>query len=195
MRLSLTYYWQKPLDNPMARIFWGRVPIERVAAHCFYLPDTQLATAVHAMKYHNRPDVAEAFGRKMANYWTESGFFDGIDAIVPVPLSRSRMRQRGYNQSHRIAVGIAEITGLPVYNKVLERTDFHGSQTRLNAYERQDNVSDAFRLADPCGLAGHHVLLIDDIMTTGSTLLACAEQLHLIPNLTLSIATFGITER
>ena len=130
-------------------------------------------------------------GRQLAYKLSAKGFFEDIDALVPVPLTSDRLRERGYNQSHHIALGIGTVTGIPVYPNILERTQFQVSQTHQNLYERRENVRNAFRLADDRSLSGRHVLLVDDVITTGSTLLACATELLKTPGVRVSIATLG----
>ncbi|MDE6648169.1 MAG: ComF family protein, partial [Prevotella sp.] len=120
--------------------------------------------------------------------------FKDVDALLPVPLARKRLHQRGYNQSERLASGISEVTGLPVITKALRRKRFVQSQTQLNRQERQENVSDIFQLTDPTPLKGKHVLLIDDICTTGATLTACAEAIKHIEGIRISVLTYGFTK-
>jgi ComF family protein len=114
--------------------------------------------------------------------------------LLPVPLSRKRLRQRGYNQSEQLARGISDITHLPVITKVLKRKHFRQSQTQLNRLGRQENVADMFELRDGSMLEGRHVLLIDDVCTTGATLLACMDALKGIPGIRFSVLTLGFTK-
>lgn len=177
----------------MARLFWGLAPIERATALIFYEPHSELAHIVYQMKYGNRPDIGEDMGRVMAAEMLLSRFFEGIDVLLPVPLSKKRLRQRGYNQSEELARGISQLTGLPVAGKVLARKHFHRSQTSLNRQERQENVNDMFYVRKDRQLRDQHVLLIDDICTTGATLIACSQALKDIPNIRISVLTFGFT--
>ena len=192
--MSFTHHSQQLYDNQMARLFWGTLPVERAAAWFFYEPNTESAAMVHEMKYHGRTDVAEELGRMTAEELKAKGFFDGVDGIVPVPLSADRQQERGYNQSMHIAIGISRVTGLPIYNKVLERIQFNGSQTHLTIEERRENVAHAFRLKDGRGMEGHHLLIVDDVLTTGSTIMACGSQLQLIPDVRISIMTLGMAK-
>lgn len=194
LHLPRTTYQFTPTDNPMAQLFWHLIPIQHAAAFIYYEPHSEVAQLVYHMKYADRPDIAEDMGRLMAVEMQRAGFFDDIDLLVPVPLSRKRQRQRGYNQSERLAQGISDITHLPVVTKALRRKHFLQSQTLLSRQERQKNVADMFELRDDCMLQGHHVLLIDDICTTGATLTACADTLKDIPGLRISILTFGLTK-
>ena len=194
LHLPRTTYQFTPEDNPMAQLFWHLIPIERAAALIFYEPHSEIAQLVYAMKYRNRPDIGEDMGRLMANEMQIAHFFDGIDMLLPVPLSRKRLKQRGYNQSEELARGISDVLHLPIVTNAVRRKHFIQSQTQLNRYERQENVMDMFELHDDRQLKGHHVLLIDDICTTGSTLMACAESLRHIEGIQLSILTLGFTK-
>ena len=193
-RLPYTNFSKNPYDNELARLFWGTFPIERAAALFYYSPKSQQARIVHTLKYGGRDDVAEHLGAMMARQFMIDDFFVGIDVIVPVPITRRRRWQRGYNQSECIARGISEVTGIPVVKDALCRKTFARSQTQLNVYERQDNVSDAFLLRNGSSLAGKHVLLVDDIITTGSTIKACAQQLTSVSGIKISVAALGFTK-
>jgi ComF family protein len=185
---------ESPYDNPMARLFWGQFPVEKASAWFYYRPHSDPSKMIYDLKYHDRPDIGEDMGRLMANEMQLAHFFDDIDALLPVPLSRKRLRQRGYNQSEQLAVGISDITHLPVVTKALRRKHFMKSQTQLSRHERQENVDDMFELRDGNLLEGRHVLLIDDICTTGATLTACADVLKSIPGIRLSVLTLGFTK-
>lgn len=194
LHLPLTHYEQSPLDNPMARLFWGLFPVERAAALFFYEPQAQLSRLIFDMKYHSMPDVAEDMGTIVARQFYEAGFFDTIDAMVPMPITRRRYWQRGYNQSTKIALGVKEVVGLPVYTDVVKRTRFHQSQTHLHSWQRQENVDGVFRLVHPEKIVGRHILLIDDIVTTGATITACAMELAKAPGVRISILSLGLTK-
>jgi outer membrane protein OmpA-like peptidoglycan-associated protein len=119
----------------MAKLFWAQIPIERAAALFYYEAHSETANIIYMLKYKNHPEIGGVMGRMTAKELQINGFFDGIDGIVPVPLAKKRLHQRGYNQSMEIAKGVSEITGLPIYNKVVRRNAFEGSQTnRLNDY-------------------------------------------------------------
>jgi ComF family protein len=130
----------------------------------------------------------------MAEEMRIAGFLDSVDVLLPVPLSSKRLRQRGYNQSEMLCRGIREITNIPVETKVLIRKHFYQSQTHLMRHQRQANVAEMFHLRDAAGLAGKHVLLVDDICTTGATLIACINALNEIPRLRVSVLTLGFTK-
>jgi ComF family protein len=178
----------------MAKIFWGQVPIERATALFYYEPHAETANILYEMKYKNHPEIGEVMGRLMARELQMSNFFEGIDGIIPVPLAKKRQRQRGYNQSHELAKGISEITGLPIYNKVVRRTVFEGSQTSLGRWERNENVEHVFELKDASTIQGKHLLLVDDVVTTGATVLACAKELCKAGNVKVSVISLGFSK-
>ena len=192
--LPRTDFHQKPLDNPMAQLFWGLAPIEKAAALFYYHPHSETAQLVYRLKYNNRPDIGEDMGHVMACQLQTTDFFSDIDILLPVPLANKRLRQRGYNQSEQLAIGISDITHLPIVSKVLRRKHFQQSQTTLNRWQRQENVTDTFQLKEEHLLQGKHVLLIDDICTTGATLIACANVLKDIEDIRISVLTLGFTK-
>ena len=194
LHLPLTHYEQQPLDNPMARLFWGRFPVERAVALFFYEPQAPVSRLIYDMKYHHMPELAENMGAVTARQFAEAGFFEGIDALVPMPITWRRKWKRGYNQSFEMARGVSEITGLPIYNDVVKRIRFRQSQTKQHAWERLHNVDDVFRLVRPNKISSKHILLIDDIVTTGATISACGRELSKAKDVRISILTLGLTK-
>ena len=192
--LPRTNYHQRPLENPMAQLFWKLTSIQKAAALFYYQPHSEMAQLVYRLKYNNRPDIGEDMGRVMAHEMQRSDFFSDIDVLLPVPLARKRYRQRGYNQSEMLAIGVSDITHLPIVTKALRRKEFHQSQTKLNRWQRQENVADTFQLVDDSHLKGRHVLLIDDVCTTGATLIACANALKDVEGIRISSLTLGFTK-
>lgn len=164
-------------DNPMTRSLFGQVMVERANAMFRFLPHGSLAQSVYDLKYHLRPDIGVSLGRRAVAEMGPKGFFDGIDAIVPVPLTPARQRWRGYNQAEMFARGISQLTGITVMNRVVRRAFFNKSQTQLNHNERLKNVENAFQLVNDAPIRGKHVLIVDDIFTTGATAIACAKTL------------------
>lgn len=162
-------------ENDIARIFWGLVPIEKGISFFHYAPQSPYSRILFELKYHNHPEVGKTMGRMMAEELKATSFFDGIDLIVPIPLSRKKERQRGYNQSDWIAWGISEATGIPTDTASVVRTKSNPSQTTLDHRQRRENVRDIFAVRHPGSLEGRHILLVDDVITTGATMLSCAE--------------------
>lgn len=192
MHLPRTDFQMSPLDNPMARMFWGRIRIERAAAFIYHTPHSETASMIYAMKYGNRPDTAVSMGTIAAREFAVTGFFEGIDVIVPVPLSRGRQRSRGYNQSEQLALGISEATGIAVETRAVRRIRFDGSQTNLSRWSRHDNVEGLFRLHRGDLLEGRHVLLVDDVVTSGATMTACAKEIERVAGTRISVMTLAI---
>ncbi len=193
LHLPYTAYQFSPTDNPMAQLFWHLAPIQRAAAMIFYEPHSDNSQIIYQLKYGQRPDIGEDMGRLMAVNMQGAHYFDGIDMLIPVPLARKRLHQRGYNQSEQLARGIRQITQLPISNRTLLRQRFLQSQTQLSRNDRQANVADTFTIKDPTPLKNKHVLLIDDVCTTGATLIACANTLKDIEGIRISVLTFGFT--
>ncbi len=162
-------------DNDLVRIFWGLVPVEKGISFFHYTRHSPYARILFELKYHNRPEIGAAMGRMMAEELKAMGFFEGIDLVVPVPLSRKKERQRGYNQSDWIARGISEATGIPADTKSVVRTKSNPSQTTLDHRQRRENVRGIFAVRHPDCLDNRHILLVDDVITTGATMLSCAE--------------------
>lgn len=175
----------------MARLFWGQLPIERATSLFYYEPQSEAGRLIRELKYNNHPEIGYELGAMFANMLMPTGFFEGIDAVVPVPLANRRQRQRGYNQSMELARGISEATRLPVYDKVACRTVFTQSQTRLDYRQRRENVENVFELTDAASATGKHLLLVDDIVTTGATCIACGKVLARAGGVRLSILSLG----
>jgi len=194
LHLPLTYYEKTPLDNPMARRFWGQFPLERASALFFYGPRTKVSQLVFDMKYRSMPEVAEGMGAIVARQFAAEHFFEGIDAIIPMPITRRRQWERGYNQSMEMARGISKVTALPIYNNVVRRISFSQSQTTMHANERLQNVENAFELVDADRIAGKHLLLVDDVVTTGATVIACGRELAKAKDVRISVLSLGLTK-
>ena len=172
------------------RLFWGRVAIERATCGFRYDSD-EVRTLVHAFKYHGQPHAAADIGEVLADELSATDFFDGIDVLVPMPLHQKRLRQRGYNQCDYIARGLQRVTHLPILKNALRRLRNNPSQTHLTMLQREENVKDLFQVVRPELLENKHILLVDDVMTTGSTLLSAMQELHAIPNIRLSVFTIA----
>lgn len=194
LHLPRTGFHRVPYENEMAKLFWHQIPVERATAFFYYEPHAETANILYELKYKNHPEIGEVMGRLMAKELQMSDFFDGIDGIVPVPLAKKRLRQRGYNQSMEIAKGVSEVTGLPIYNKVVKRNVFEGSQTSKGRWERNENVEGVFELKDATAVQGKHLLVVDDVVTTGATVIACAKELCQACNVKLSVLSLGFAK-
>ncbi len=140
-------------------------------------PDDPLNEIIHQLKYDRRTAHAQGLAHRLGGLLATYPWMKRIDIIVPVPLHRSRIRSRGYNQSQLLADELGNLFGVPVVSKVLVRTRATQSQTRLTAQERQQNVKGAFKVPDPDVIVNRRILLVDDVVTTGCTLNECAKTL------------------
>ena len=194
LQLPRTNYADNPYENDMARLFWGQLPVERCAALFFYQGGSGPSQILYELKYKNHPEIGEFFGRMTAEEWNDTGFFEGIDLIVPVPLAKERQRQRGYNQSLHIARGIGSVTRLPIVTNAVSREQFVESQTQKDRWQRNENVEGCFRLNDGSALKGRHVLLVDDVVTTGATICSCGREMLKAGDVRFSILTIGFAK-
>ena len=176
-------------DNPVALMFAGRVKLHAATACFFFAKSGKVQHLIHELKYKNNKEAGIFLGREMGKTLKESPLFQHIDYLIPVPLHPKREQQRGYNQSFVIAQGIHEMTNFPIGEKYLLRAKYTETQTHKTADERHQNVKDIFELHHAEELQGKHLLLIDDVLTTGATLEACTHQLEHIPGITISVAT------
>ncbi len=174
--------------NPIARIFWGRIPFHAVSACYYFSKHGKVQHLIHELKYKKNREAGLFLGRELATSLTQSEVFHSIDCIVPVPLHPKKLRKRGYNQSEVIALGMAEIMPVQLDTTTLRRAVASTSQTKKSRMARWENVKDIFELADPEKFAGKHVLLIDDVITTGSTIEACGRVLAQAPDIKISVA-------
>ncbi len=197
MHLPRTGFSESPSDNEMAKLFWGRLnsnyPIEQATALFRFEPESQVSKLIYNLKYHDHPEYGEILGRMVAMEQPES-FFKDIQLIIPVPLTRVRQRRRGYNQSMMIAQGISDFTKIPIGKNIIIRKHFHESQTRKDWWERQDNVEGVFKLTDSSAVSGKHILIVDDVLTTGATILSCCNELLKAGDVRFSVLTLGFTK-
>jgi ComF family protein len=185
-----TNYHLKP-DNPVEQLFWGRCAIARAATFSFYTKDSRIRRLIHQLKYKGIKEIGPELGRIYADTLKSSGFLEEIDMIIPVPLHPSKKRQRGFNQSDLISKGISEVSGIPVYSELLVRKAVTKTQTRKSRYDRWTNVQDVFRITDESRFKDRHVLLVDDVITTGSTIEACVNAILRSENAKVSVVALA----
>jgi ComF family protein len=180
-------------DNPVARLFWGRCSLEKAAAFSFYNRGSRIRNLIHSLKYKGIKDLGPELGRMYGQTLKNSGFTSDIDLLVPVPLHPSKIKTRGFNQSELISEGLADATGLEVDRKCLRRLKGSATQTRKSRFERWTNVEGIFSVAEADCLKGKHILLVDDVITTGSTIESCANELLKIEGLKVSAIALAYT--
>jgi ComF family protein len=188
--LPFTRSWQNGY-NPAAEKFLGRIDI--VAAHSFlyFTKEGIVQHLIHQLKYGDRQDIAEYLGKMLALQLENAGCFENIDFLIPVPLHPRKKRQRGYNQSLKICKGMEQVIHIPVLQHCLVKIKHTSSQTHKTTAERIENVKDAFAVRDSKIIKGKNILLVDDVLTTGSTLESCTLTLLKAAEVTISIATLA----
>lgn len=180
-------------NNPIQQLFWGRVDFEKAIAFSRFEKNGKIQHLLHALKYKGIKEVGVTLGELAALDIGASSFFDDIDVILPIPLHKKKLKKRGYNQSHFIAEGIRNITELPTdLSSVIKETNT-ASQTKKKRFERFKNVDGTFKLINNNELQHKHILLVDDVVTTGATLEACANELLKIEGVKLSLLTIAAT--
>jgi ComF family protein len=179
-------------DNQVAQLFWGRCRIEKAAAFSFYNRDSRIRKLIHNLKYKGIKEIGPELGRIYGYSLMKSEFLSGIDIIVPVPLHESKIRIRGFNQSELLCNGLSEATGLPVDKESLRRITVTATQTRKSRYERWVNVDGIFSVSDSSAIEGKHILLVDDVITTGSTLESCVNELLRVKGVKVSVAALAV---
>lgn len=191
----LTGYWREA-DNPVARKCWGMVPVEQASGFLFFVHASGWQRMIHGFKYRGAWRTARAMGEWYGRCLAGSGLYDDVDVVVPLPLHPFKRCRRGYNQSEYIAEGIAAQLGVGVERRSVYRRRNTKSQARKPHRERARNVEGAFAVRHAERLAGRHILLVDDVMTTGSTLLSCAgEILRAVPDCRISLAALAVSQR
>jgi ComF family protein len=176
-------------DNPVEKLFWGRIEIERAAAFLQFSKGGMTQRLLHDLKYRGNQDLGEKLGRLMADDLMESGWSDDVDEIIPVPLHPRKMKLRGFNQAKCIADGMSEIWKKPVSTGNLIRKIHNPTQTKKSRFARWQNTSNIFGVKDSGEFEGKHLVLVDDVVTTGSTIEACAMQLNKIDGVKVSVAS------
>lgn len=175
-------------DNPVEKIFWGRLPLVQAMALYYFTKGSLVQHLLHGLKYRGRLETGAFFGRRLGQALRDAGRFQEIEALIPLPLFEGRERQRGYNQAALLCAGMSSVLHKPVWTDRLVRTSYTDSQTRKGRVDRWRNMEGRFVLTDAPALSGRHVLLVDDVVTTGATLEAAGRVLLQAPGLKLSLA-------
>ncbi len=195
--LGRTRNWELP-ENEMTDLMAGRLRLAHAAALYIYKTPSPVQEMIHALKYYHRPEIGRRLGLTLGRLLAEQPHFADVDAIVPIPIHDRRRATRGYNQAELIAEGMSEAMRAPALDRLLLRTDFKGSQTKKGRLERMENVSESFAVNRSFQLPEtvRHLLLVDDVMTTGATLDFCGNALlEIYPGVKLSIATLAVAQR
>lgn len=187
LHLPRTFY-SREKDNPVSQVFWGKLDVYSATALYLFKKGSRVQHLLHQLKYKGNREIGIYLGTLLGYELKESDLFNTVEAVVPVPLHPRKQRKRGYNQSEVIAEGICRSLAASLDARTLVRVHYSETQTKKSRYTRWENVRDIFAITPGTDLAGRHVLLVDDVLTTGSTMEACASALLTIPGLRLSVA-------
>lgn len=180
-------------ENEVAQIFWGRVPAEHVTSFMYFAKGSRFQQILHELKYNGQKEIGITMGRMFGGELKNTPF-STADMLIPVPLHPSKLKARGYNQSELIAAGISEILHLPLETNLISRAFDTRSQTHKSKYERWENVKDIFRCENPEALKNKHVILVDDVITTGATLEACSSCLLQVEGIKISLVSLAFAK-
>ncbi|MEJ7912702.1 MAG: ComF family protein [Chitinophagaceae bacterium] len=182
-------------DNPVEKIFWGRIALAHATAQYYYTKESLMQRLMHRFKYRGEEELGTYLGTLMGQSLAATDRFDLVDALIPLPLHPSKERKRGYNQAAILCNGIAAVIEKPVWTKIIHRQQPTETQTKKSRTERWENIKGKFQLLDAAALKGKHVLLVDDVLTTGATLEACTAVLLEAADVQVSIATLCFSSR
>lgn len=188
--LPHTGYAGKPA-NPIEKMFWGRLKLEAAASIFFFSKSTVIQQLVHSLKYKGNRSMGDYLGRVMGNTLQDGGRFRDIDGLIPLPMHPAKEKKRGYNQATLLCEGISAVTGIPVLHRLLLKARITETQTRKHRTERWENAEGSFTVDIPELQRHRHILLVDDVITTGATLEAAGQRLQQAGTVKLSIATLA----
>lgn len=180
-------------NNPVEKIFWGRIPLVYASSHLYFTKDSILQHLLHEFKYRGKREVGTFFGERMGQEILSTNRFSGIDAIIPLPLYKERERRRGYNQAEIISIAISKVIGVPVLKNAVIRPHATETQTKKGREERWQNIVGRFQITNSSLLEHKHLLLIDDVITTGATLESCGQTILTAKDTRLSIFSLAYT--
>ena len=195
-RAPMTYFWREP-DNPMARKFWGLLPIERASAFIWFIEESRWRELIHTFKYRGGWLAAQRMGEWYGAEMMRDGALEGIDLIVPIPLHWRKRLARRYNQSEYIAMGLSHASDIEVDTRCVRRSRNNPSQAQRSRNERWENVENIFTITHPERLRSRHILLVDDVFTTGATISSCAEAIieACEGDVRISVAALAVSKR
>lgn len=178
-------------NNPLEKKFWGRLSLTSAMSELYFSKDSIVQNMIHEFKYRGNKKIGQYFGNMIGRSLLNSNRFD-VDVIVPLPLFIRKEKMRGFNQAEILCDGIAEMIKRPVISKNVIRKFFTESQTRKHRIERWKNVEGIFFVNDKKSLEGKHILLVDDVVTTGATLEACGIEILKVAGTKLSVAALAM---
>ena len=176
-------------QNPVEKILWGRVHFQKATSWLHFSKGGLVQRLLHELKYNNQQSLGVHLGEIMSYDLMSKNFFQDIDLIIPIPLHNKKQNKRGYNQSECITQGIEKVTGITIDTASIIRKIANPTQTRKSRLSRWDNVSEIMKVVDNEALIEKHVLLVDDVITTGSTIEAMTSAMETIPKIKISVLT------
>jgi ComF family protein len=185
-------YFASHANNPIEKIFWGRIPVQAAMSEFYFSKESIIQNIIHQFKYHGNREAGVYLGRFIGQSLKNTNRFLNIDFLVPVPLFAQKEFKRGFNQSALLCAGINEVTHTPVMAKNVIRIIPTETQTKKGRIKRWENVEKSFHVSEPDQLEGKHILLVDDVITTGATLEACAGEILKVKGIKISIATLSV---
>lgn len=186
--------FEKHPGNPIEKRFYGRLPLEQATASYYFTKESLVQKLVHQVKYKGNKELGIQLGQLMGDLLKRSGRFP-VDAMIPLPLFPVKEKKRGYNQSMLLCEGIRSQLPVPILNNVITRPEHTETQTKKGRIERWKNMEGKFVLTDPAAIVGKHILLVDDVITTGATLESCGSTLLKAENVKLSVACLCYSAR
>jgi ComF family protein len=177
------------INNPVEKHFWGRIAITNATAQYYFTKESLMQHLMHQLKYKGNKELGLFMGKLIGNQLLQAERFAGINALIPLPLFPAKERKRGYNQATVLCKGIAAVMNIPVWEDVIIRNEHTETQTKKSRVERWQNMEGKFELINPEKIQNKHLLLVDDVVTTGATLETCGHELLQPGNTKLSIAT------
>jgi ComF family protein len=180
------------LENPVSRLFWGRVSLENAAAFLYFNKGSKVQRLIHQLKYKGRKDIGIWLGKHYGQLLKHAPSYQSVQMIVPVPLHRKKLMKRGFNQSEQFAIGLGESMKIPVMPEAVCRRKETETQTKKSRFRRWQNVAEVFDVPDPLPLETKHILLVDDVITTGATLESCIRALSAVKGIRISVVTIAV---
>ena len=181
-------------ENPVSRVFWGRVNLHAATSFLFFSKGGKVQKLMHNLKYRGKKRVGLYLGKLFGHDLKKSELFKTVEVVIPVPMHPAKQHKRGFNQSALIAQGIADSMNVEVQTDNLIKTINTSSQTKKSRYNRWQNVKDVFQVVDKKSLEGKHILLVDDVITTGATIESCAQLLVSLNNVSVSVVSLAYAQ-